>query len=102
MTEVAQTILEQLGGGMFLLLTGAKDLVGGDNRLTMTLPDTKHGRHVKCVIELTPMDDYTIKVGKMRYFDFEVIEKAEGVYCDTLKDNFEEMTGLYVTLHARA
>jgi len=52
--------------------------------------------HVK--IELTAMDDYTVKFGKIRGTDFKVVKTVEGVYADMLQDVFENETGLYLSL----
>lgn len=103
MSTVAMTILEQLGGKMFIALTGAKHFVDTKYSLQMVLPDSKHGRNVKFIIHLTPMDTYTFQIGKVSSTSHEYvpIETRADVYCDNMKDHFEDMTGLYVTFAPR-
>lgn len=97
---VAKTILQQLGGGQFILMTGAKFFVGGADSLGFKIGgNAKKITHVH--IKLTAMDDYTMEFCTVR--NFEVVKKnvVEGVYCDNIKDVFEHHTGLYVTLASR-
>lgn len=96
--QVAQTILQQLGGKRFAMMTGAKDFIGGDNKLKFRIPMTKNITHV--VVELTPADLY-----KMTFYRFnkaklemKVVDEEDGVYCDMLQDVFTEKTGLYTHL----
>lgn len=95
---VAKTILEQLGGRMFLAMTGARDMVGSDDSLMMRLPNTTKGNGVKFIVALTAMDDYTLTIGRMDGVDFKELDKREGVYCDNLRAVFTDMTGLYTSL----
>ncbi len=39
---IAKTILEQLGGGRFMAMTGAKNMVAIENGLQFDLPRTRH------------------------------------------------------------
>jgi len=98
---VANTILDQLGGKQFLVVTGSNGMVGGKNSLTMFVPGTKHRGKVKVTVELTPLDLYTVTVGRIKGFEWEEIEKRDMVYCDMLMDTFEELTGVYCTLYPR-
>lgn len=97
--EVATTILEQLGGGRLMAMTGAKHFVGGEFSLSFKLP-AKFAKdsinHVR--IELTPMDDYTVTFSKIRGMKITEVSKVESVYCDTLQDVFEHATGLFARL----
>jgi len=105
--EVATEILRQLGGRQFLVLTGARNLVGGDNTLSMQvsasaqIPLKNRCTHVR--ITLDPSDTYTVEFLRFnrKTYEFAECSKHEGIYCDMLKDLFEAQTGLYVTLHAR-
>lgn len=105
--EVANEILRQLGGREFLALTGARNLVGGEDSLSMQvsasaqIPLKNRCTHVR--ITLDPMDTYLVEFLRFsrKKLEFTECSRHEGVYCDGLKDLFEAQTGLYVTLRAR-
>ena len=61
--QVANTILAQLGGGHFLVMTGAKNLVGSDNSLSMRLNSVNYdGKRVNVVTSRSmPSDTYTVR-----------------------------------------
>lgn len=101
---VAKTILEQLGGGKFMVITGASNFLGDANSLSFRLPGgggfCKDGiNHVK--IELTGMDDYIVTFNRIRAGKVTEVAKLDGVYNDMLMDIFENHTGLYCTLAPR-
>jgi hypothetical protein len=104
---VATTIFQQLGGRQFQVLTGARNLVGGDDSLSMQvsasaqIPLKNRCTHVR--ITLDPMDTYTVEFLRFnrKTYEFTECSKHEGVYNDQLKDLFEAQTGLYVTLQPR-
>ena len=59
MNEVAKTILAQLGGANFLLLTGAKNLTYSENSFSCKImKNSKKVSHVKVV--LNAMDTYDV------------------------------------------
>lgn len=100
--DVAKTILAQLGGTRFAVMTGAKNLTAGRDglgSLTMKLPsDLTKNRVTHIRITLTPADVYkleTIKVRGGRKPSVKTIATADDVYCDMLQDQFLELTGLY-------
>jgi hypothetical protein len=95
--QVAKTILEQLGGGRFLVMTGAKNLVGSHDALTMKLPSNlTKGRITHVRVTLTPMDEYTVEGMRIRGTrTIVMVDRREGVYADTLQSIFTDMTGLY-------
>ncbi len=62
--EIANTILDQLGGNKFLAMTGANHLLADGNTLRMTLPKN-NSRANRLYITLDPDDTYT-----MRFFRF--------------------------------
>lgn len=99
--QVAETILDQLGGHRFVIMTGAKNFVSGDKDgvpyLSMRLPRNHH-----MTIKLDPSDTYTMEYVKIttRNFTFKktVIEESSHVYCDMLQHEFTRMTGFYTYL----
>jgi hypothetical protein len=103
---VANTILEQLGGREFVLLTGSRSFTGGDDFLMFALAANKSGAN-KIKIILTPLDTYTVQFWKInaRARKAEdvarVVSEHEHIYCDMLQDLFFDVTGLYTTLVPR-
>jgi hypothetical protein len=117
---ITGTILEQLGGVQFLTMTGAKnlsslveheDILGG---LSFTIGPCGGFNSTginKVFIFLNANDTYTMAFNKVRkgfvrngkYYQGKTTEvrKIEQVYCDQLKDLFEETTGLLVSLFGR-
>jgi hypothetical protein len=96
---VANEILRQLGGGMFLRITGAKNLLGSEYSLSMSLPQGSKGNKLK--IKLEADDTYTVTLYRYRKFELKTLREETMVYCENLLDIFESITGLYATLHKR-
>lgn len=90
-TQVAQTILAQLGGRRFLLMTGARNLVATENSLTFNLPI---GKAKRVTIELTPADTYSVTFWARKGPSSD----TEGVYCDSLASLVSRKTGLALSL----
>lgn len=98
--QVANEILRQLGGSYFLRITGAKNLIGSDNALSMQLPRGARGNGFK--ITLMPDDTYKLTLNKFSKLKLTTLRTCENVYCENLLDMFEDMTGLYATLNKRS
>lgn len=97
--EVAETILKQLGGGMFLRMTGAKNLLWDTNLLSMQLPANFARQGINRVsIKLEADDTYTMRFGKYAKLNYKDLETVSGVYCDMLRRIFEDKTGLRTSL----
>jgi SH3-like domain-containing protein len=101
MTTTAKTILEQLGGNKFLVMTGAKNLMAGaDASLIFTLPRFPGLKINRVKIRLTPADTYEMTF--MRYsaktLQVDTLATVEDVYCDMLRSVFTSQTGLDCTL----
>lgn len=100
--NIAETILEQLGGNKFLVMTGAKNLVNHGDALSFKLPYNfaKGGiNYVK--IYLCEDDTYSVKFGKVnrnRAWDWDVLSEVDYVYADMLPETFTKHTGLEVSL----
>jgi hypothetical protein len=100
MTNVANTILNQLGANRFISMTGAKMFVGGSDMLMFSLParSTKNGIN-KVRITLLPNDTYKIEFMKIRGTSpIKMVSETSGVYADTLRQIFTNETGLYTNL----
>jgi len=95
---IAQTILAQLGGRRFIAMTGARNLIGGENYLMFSLPAgfAKNGiNNVRITLDWT--DTYifeALKITRRPELKFEPIEKLERVYAEDLQRIFTEVTGL--------
>jgi hypothetical protein len=92
---VAKTILEQLGGRRFLVMTGAKNLTATDTSLSFRVNGRTASGAVNGVrIVLTPMDTYTVETLYTRGSSRRVVATEENVYCDVLAAVFTRLTGL--------
>lgn len=101
MSQVAKTILEQLGGNKFRVMTGAKNFVGAPDSLRFSLPGgggfCLDGIN-KVVITLDPSDTYTVQFYRLRGAKATLIKEVKDVYCDYLVACFERATGLRTSL----
>jgi hypothetical protein len=101
--EVANTILQQLGGaGRIKAMTGAKMFVGLHSSMTglidgvaFRFPNKAGANHV--TIKLTAQDDYTVTFSRISGGKITEVETAEMVYAEDLKQLFERVTGLYLS-----
>ena len=95
--EIAENILKQLGGNMFLAMTGAKNLAYSDNGISM-----KIGRNAKKVthvqITLNDLDLYDVEYFSIRGTNYKTTAKSESIYNDMLVSDFEKNTGMYTSL----
>jgi hypothetical protein len=102
--EIATTILQQLGGNRFLVITGSKSPTAIVNGLTLRLAKNKTRANVLKIV-LTPADDYEIEFKYLAFGKGGVTEKVvrnfDGIQFDQLQDIFEEVTGLYTSLTPR-
>lgn len=96
-SEVARSILAQLGGRRFQSMTGAKNFVGGDRSLLFSI-----GRNDKGVnrvrITLGASDTYTVEFLSVRGSKVTPKSTAEDVYADNLRDVFTRHTGMETSL----
>lgn len=94
---VSETILAQLGGNKFLVMTGARSLTTDGNNLRMKLP--RNASKVNMVnVTLEANDTYTVTFLKYRGLTLEVLAEVDTVYGDQLRAIFESHTGLKVSL----
>lgn len=101
--EVANTILAQLGGRKFTSMTGAKHLIAIDSGLQLKLPNNFARNGINTLrIVLDPSDTYTVEFGRSAHrkgvHTYTVKAKHEDVYCDQLRELFEDVTGLATCL----
>lgn len=108
--SIAQIILEQIGGGRFIAMTGCKNLVDADDTLRMTLP--RNGSKAnRLYISYNPDDTYTMRFFKYTSGGLKINHKTgtadfvepkeedikiyKHIYCDQLEELFTEATRLY-------
>lgn len=97
-TEIAQTILKQLGGRRFMVMTGAKDLVSIEKGLRFRIPgywsNLCKGK-VNCVtVTLTDADLYDVTYQRIHGTKVTTMAESHGLYADMLEEDFTEKTGL--------
>ena len=94
---VAETILKQLGGRRFSVMTGSKNFIDGGNSLSMKLTRNQSWANY-LRITLTSMDDYTMEFISIRGAKMTTKNELNGVYFDQLQDMFTQITGLNTRL----
>lgn len=96
--EVANTIIAQLGGRKFCMMTGAKNLVGSTNSIQFAIGAGAKNKINKVRVVLDADDTYTVEFFNIRGTTVKTVAKHEGVYCDMLQDIFTIETGFYCTM----
>lgn len=112
-SEVAVGILQQLGGWEFLCCTGSSYLsTNCDGDLVIELVENKSGANQLCIhlngedlydlhfIQFTPAC-FTKSYKCLLPTEMREVKTFQDIFCDQLKDIFEEVTGLYVSLFSR-
>lgn len=96
--QIASTILEQIGGNQFRMMTGAKGFVALDGGLLFRLNarSAKGVTHVRIVLD--PSDTYTVTFYGQKSTGGEVV--YDSTYCDQLRGLFEDVTGLRTSMTA--
>lgn len=100
---VAKEIYNQLGGMRFLVMTGAKNLVGGDRFLSFKVPGnmTKKGINV-IKVTLDSDDTYTVEFKRLRSRGASIglieIDRISGVYNENLISVISSVTGLALSI----
>jgi hypothetical protein len=97
--QVAENILEQLGGNKFIAMTGAKNLVASSTDDFLMFNIMKNVYLInKVKITLNSMDTYDLEFFKIRNMKATKIKSFSGVYNDDLRSTFENATGLATSL----
>ena len=96
--RVAKTILEQLGGNQFRMMTGAKKLAGDENSLSMRIGrNSSNSNYLK--ITLNSMDLYDMEFCKLtKMGEKKSVTEYNNVYNDLMKGTFTAHTGMYTSL----
>ncbi len=101
--EIAKTIMDQFGGNMFKMMTGAKEMYALKETETQAggvqFKIGKNSKGInKVVVRLTWMDTYEVDFCKVRAGVTKTVVEAKEVYCDYLRPLFEDATGMYTSL----
>ena len=97
--DVANTILQQLGGSKFLAMTGAKNLGHTTKSLQFRLPANFASGGINYVkITLNGRDLYDVGFGKLRGLKYTIVKIDKNIYADMLRDLFTQRTGLDTSL----
>jgi hypothetical protein len=92
---IANTILSQLGGHRFIMMTGARGFVASSDSLSFRIPGTMTRSRINAVrITLDPSDTYTVVFMAIRGTTIKEASRHEDVYCDSLCELFRNVTGL--------
>jgi hypothetical protein len=96
--KVAETILEQLGGNKFRMMTGAKNFGGTEDSLSMRIGrNSSNSNYLK--ITLNSMDTYDMTFAKLtRMGELKSVKEYSNVYNDMLTDTFTSHTGMHTSL----
>lgn len=95
-----QEIFDLLGGGDFVVTTGAKEITGEGRSLRMRVPSRISKRNVSHV-EIRKNDSGTYDARTFKKGDggeFFVVETSSGVPADNLRIQFAYLTGLSLSL----
>jgi len=97
---VVETILEQMGGNKFMVMTGARPVVHGPHMLTFKLPTNQSKANYLDVIHNPGKDLYTMTFRRVsnRGMDSKNLVEYDDVYADQLQPMFEKVTGMYTTM----
>lgn len=109
--EIADTILQQLGGGRFVVMTGSRDFIAIDNGLRMGLARNASKAN-RLDITLNSMDTYDMRFyrytsarystrgGQFKMYPEKIttVKEYTGVCFDQLQELFTNVTGLYTRL----
>lgn len=105
-SEIANTILEQMGGSRRLaLMIGAKNFLsipagdkGGLGGLRFDFPQPGAGKPNSILIHLMPSDTYTVRFALSRSVSYKILKEYEDIYAEDLGGLFTRTTGLHLRL----
>lgn len=92
----AKEILNQLGGNMFIAMTGATCYADGANTLVVRFKGSRLANTV--YITLNSLDLYDVIFRKITTTKHGIVKEYNGIYNDQLRKIFEDTTGLLTSL----
>lgn len=97
--QIANTILQQLGGRQFATLTGAKALMSmaaGGLAFQFGRGAKNKANRIRIVYDYGA-DLYNVEFGKIYRNEWKTVSKHAGIYADMLQELFTRETGFYTT-----
>jgi len=94
--EIANIILQQLGGQKISSSIGAKHFVSINNGLQIRWTAKSKNKSNLITIMLNDRDLYDVKFSTIRGTNITLRSEHDDIYCDQLVDLFEKETGLYL------
>jgi hypothetical protein len=100
-TQIAETILAQLGGRRFVAMTGARQLTAHSDALSFRIPGAggfakQSINYVK--VTLRPSDTYDVEFSRVRGRKVTIVASKSDIYADQLREVFTRETGLDTSL----
>ena len=97
--EIANTIISQLGGNKFKVMTGAKDIFALESGVSFKVPATMTKNRINYIrVWLNSMDLYDVEFWSYRGMSGRKVAEHNGIYDDMLQDIFTTETGLNTSL----
>jgi hypothetical protein len=96
--NIAQTILQQLGGNRFIAMTGAKNLVAAERSLQFKIGRGAVNKATNVRVTLGTSDTYTVEFFAIRGVNVKTLSQHENIYADGLQATFTEQTGMATSL----
>ena len=96
--QVAQTIIAQLGGGKFVAMTGSKNFFHLPHGGVLFDIGRNPASVTRCIVTLRADDTYDVVFYKGRGLTIRQYNTFGGVYADSLRSIFENVTGLLTRL----
>lgn len=115
MSQIANVIFHQLGGGRFAAMTGTKGFIWDEDKQMLRMALSKNGSKANRLdVTYNPDDTYTMrfyhhtphrtridiekKIWKEYPEKIKEVKTWDHIYCDQLQELFTETTGLYTHL----
>lgn len=99
MSQVANTIFQQFGGGRAMMMIGGKAMASGSNKLSIKWPNKKRSKgNVVEITYLPGKDLYDMEFFNSTSRAHKSVKKFKGIYADQLVTIFEKQTGWYLHL----
>lgn len=99
--ETANEIARQIGGQTFTILGATNKTYGTDKNgmvyIGFRIKGCRKINYIKVIYD-EGLDMYHIEFGKIRKYEYKVVNVVTGIYFDQIHELIEENTGLYTHL----
>jgi len=102
-SEITETILEQMGGiGRLIKFTAARNFIDHGNGVSFKFDNVTNIKINYFKVSYDEGEDlYILEFGYIKSLNYTKVKEMDGIYFDQLLDIFEEETGMYLTLFPR-